>query len=263
MKKTLIALAVAASAAVSGSAMAWTANGPGGSINLGGTLTPEKSVSPWEVQVGSASALDAVVKAGQKDIVIKVGSAKPLLGIRNAKVDGFIGGVEGVISTIDYGKAVDLKGFKDAVTTLTLDVKNASGDKIGTLSAPFFAAAIASYKGADGVHHGSQVAASASGNAFFGGLPLTGAGTAQNGQVAYSRIAALSTDYMWNLPMIASWGNVDLDEKYGNEKNTYWGVYGGGLEKGADITITLDKAINTGDAPIAWKASLPVIVTYS
>lgn len=33
MKKTLIALAVAASAAVSGSAMAWTANGSGNSVS--------------------------------------------------------------------------------------------------------------------------------------------------------------------------------------------------------------------------------------
>ena len=37
MKKTLIALAVATSAAVSGSAMAWTANGDGGSVSLSGT----------------------------------------------------------------------------------------------------------------------------------------------------------------------------------------------------------------------------------
>lgn len=37
MKKTLIALAVAASAVVSGSAMAWTGGGNGGSLELGGT----------------------------------------------------------------------------------------------------------------------------------------------------------------------------------------------------------------------------------
>lgn len=54
---------------------------------------------------------------------------------------------EGVISTIDYGKAVDLKEFHSAVTKLTLDVKNASGEKIGTLSAPYFASAVLVYKG--------------------------------------------------------------------------------------------------------------------
>ena len=60
MKKTLIALAVAASAAVSGSAMAWTANGTGGSVDMGGTLIPEGKVTPWEVKVGDAvKGLDA------------------------------------------------------------------------------------------------------------------------------------------------------------------------------------------------------------
>ena len=263
MKKTLIALAVAASAAVSGSAMAWTANGTGGSIDLGGTLTPEKSVSPWEVQVGSVSGLDAAVKAGQKKIVIKVSSPMPLLGIRNAKADGFIGGAEGVISTIDYGKAVDLKGFNDAVTSLTLDVKNASGEKIGTLSAPYFASAVLAYKGSSGQTRGRQMAASASGGAFFGGVPLAGAATAYSGKVAYNRIATLSSDYTAKSPKIDGWDSVDVDEKFSDPKMTYWGVYGGGFEKGADITITLDKEIKTGDAPIAWKASLPVTVTYS
>ncbi|HAW4122173.1 TPA: hypothetical protein JLV25_004779 [Escherichia coli] len=263
MKKTLIALAVAASAAVSGSAMAWTASGTGGSIDLGGTLTPKKSVSPWEVQVASISGLDATVKAGQKDIVIKVSSAMPFLGIRNANADGFIGGGEGVISTIDYGKAVDLKEFHSAVTKLTLDVKNASGEKIGTLSAPYFASAVLVYKGGSGIHRARQMAASTSGYAFFGGLPLTGAATAESGQGAYERIATLSSDYVSKLPRIQGWDNVDVDEKYSDKKISYWGVYGGGLEKGAAITITLDKAIKTGDAPIAWKASLPVTVTYS
>ncbi|MED8093840.1 hypothetical protein Q5432_18880 [Escherichia coli] len=263
MKKTLIALAVAASAAVSGSAMAWTANGTGGSIELGGTLTPEKIDTPWEAQVGSVSGLDAAVKAGQKDIVIKVSSPMPLLGIRNANTDGFFGGGKGVIATIDYGGAVDLKGFKDSKTTLTLDVKNTSGEKIGTLSAPFFASAVLVYKGFSGTKRGRQMAASTSGRAFFGGLSLTGAGTAYSGQVAYNRITALSSEYVAALPEIDGWDSVDVDEKYDDTTVNYWGAYGGGLEKGADITITLDKEIKTGDAPIAWKASLPVTVTYS
>lgn len=264
MKKTLIALAVAASAAVSGSAMAWTANGTGGSIELGGTLTPEKIASPWEVQVSSVSGLDAALKGGQKEIKIKASSAIPLLGIRNVDSNGFIGGSEGVISTIDYGGVVDLKGFKDAVTTLTLDVKNASGEKIGTLSAPYFASAVLAYKVSSGGQvRGRQMAASASGSAFFGGVPLAGSATAYSGKVAYNRLTALSSDYTSKLPKIDGWDSVDVDEKYGDKKVSYWGGYGGGFEKGTDITITLDKAIKTGDAPIAWKASFPVTITYS
>lgn len=52
MKKTLIALAVAASAAVSGSAMAWEQNGTGGSVSLSGTVDVLQPTTPWEVQVG-------------------------------------------------------------------------------------------------------------------------------------------------------------------------------------------------------------------
>ncbi len=55
MKKTLIALAVAASAVVSGSAMAaWTANGGGGQVEIGGSLTPVTKATPWETAVGAA-----------------------------------------------------------------------------------------------------------------------------------------------------------------------------------------------------------------
>ncbi|EDB1483748.1 hypothetical protein F9E60_21560 [Salmonella enterica] len=264
MKKTLIALAVAASAAVSGSAMAWTANGTGGSVELGGTLTPEQSASPWEAQVGSVSGLDADIEAGKTDIVIRASSAIPILGIRNVDKNGFSGDSKGVIATIDYGGAVDLKGFRNSVTTLTLDVKNASGEKIGTLSAPLFASAILMYKGYAGQTRGRQMAAAASGDAFYGGVSLKGAGVADHGKVAYSRLTSLNPDFTANFSKIDDgWENVDEDEKFVDKNITYWAAYGSGIEKDKDITITLDKAVKSGDAPIAWKASLPVTVTYS
>ncbi|HCN8216144.1 TPA: hypothetical protein N6448_004795, partial [Escherichia coli] len=73
MKKTLIALAVAASAVVSGSAMAWTANGDGGSVDLGGTLTPTDVMTPWEVKVGAAvNDLNAAIRKGDTKVDIPV-----------------------------------------------------------------------------------------------------------------------------------------------------------------------------------------------
>lgn len=87
MKKTLIALAVAASAAVSGSAMAWTANGTGNSVDLGGTLTPVEKVTPWEVKTGAAvTGLDAQVTQGQTMVDVAVKKAIPVLGIRTQEV---------------------------------------------------------------------------------------------------------------------------------------------------------------------------------
>lgn len=148
MKKTLIALAVAASAVVSGSAMAWTENGTGGAIDLWGILTPVEKVTPWEVKVGDAvSGLDAQIQKGQKEVSITVNKAIPVLGIRNADAHGFKGRKGEIHPQIDYDGAINLNGFSNGVTTLTLNVTTADGNKLGTLSAPFSSAAVSSWGG--------------------------------------------------------------------------------------------------------------------
>ena len=171
MKKTLIALAVAASAVVSGSAMAagWEQNGTGGSVDLGGTLTPVTKATPWEVKVGDAvTGLDGQVQKGQKEISISVKNAIPVLGIRNADENGFKG-QEGIKPQIDYKGAVDIDGFKNGTTTVYMAVRNEAGENIGSLEAPFYAAAALTYKNSNGM--GSKlIAASDSTGSFFGGL---------------------------------------------------------------------------------------------
>ncbi|EES4634805.1 TPA: hypothetical protein ACGTEY_004660, partial [Shigella sonnei] len=131
MKKTLIALAVAASAAVSGSAMAWTANGTGGSVDMGGILSPAHKVTPWEVKVGDAvKGLDAKIEKGQKTVEISLKSAIPLLGIRTQTSEVFHG-QEGITPQISYGSAIDVHSFKEGMAPLTLEVKDSKGAKIG------------------------------------------------------------------------------------------------------------------------------------
>lgn len=106
MKKTLIALAVAASAVVSGSAMAWTGGGNGGSLELGGTLAPQDKYIPWETSVGAAvSDLNAQIIKGEKAVSISHTSAIPVLGIRNV-ANGFTG-LPLIDPQIDYKGAVD------------------------------------------------------------------------------------------------------------------------------------------------------------
>ncbi|EPA2893684.1 hypothetical protein ACQ1UY_000513 [Escherichia coli] len=124
MKKTLIALAVAASAVVSGSAMAagWEQNGTGTDVVLGGTLTPVAKVTPWEVKTGDAvTNLDAQVQKGQTSVTVSVNQAIPVLGIRTASTTPFQGKA-GISPQIDYDGAVDVGGFSAGVTTLTLNV---------------------------------------------------------------------------------------------------------------------------------------------
>ena len=64
MKKTLIALAVAASAVVSGSAMAWTNGNFNGSVDIGGSVTVgDNFAQKWAWQTGtSLGAFDGNAK---------------------------------------------------------------------------------------------------------------------------------------------------------------------------------------------------------
>ena len=266
MKKTLIALAVAASAAVSGSAMAWTAGGSGGSVEIGGTLTPE-TVLPWEVKTGSnVTGLDAKIKKGQSEVDIVASKAIPVLGIRVSHAKGFEGG-PGLSPQINYSGAIQLDGFNREVTTLSLEVQNADGEKIGSLTAPFFAAAMRSYYkpgviGADGqIEHGQRgMVARKAGDAFYGGLNTKDiTDIASNAYV--TRVGALDSEIVANYTALTSAHSTSAAVANFNEPKVMFNAfYGSGIEKDQTIKITLDSPAES-DA-ITWKASLPVVVSY-
>lgn len=81
MKKTLIALAVAASAAVSGSAMAWSNGDFNGSVDIGGTVTPPP-ISPWQWKMGAPiTGLDTSWDklSVSNEATFNINTAKPLV----------------------------------------------------------------------------------------------------------------------------------------------------------------------------------------
>lgn len=144
---------------------------------------------------------------------------------------------------------------------LTIDVKDSKrGEKIGTLSTSLLVGAEYSYTGPS---NGKYVmVASNSGNGFFGSLPKDRSGSLSN---PYNRLAAISGEFVekYNNQGVP-W--ADKNGGYGawnftNSSYQYSAYYGSGIEKGKNITITLDQAM-AGDAQIQWKASLPVVVTY-
>lgn len=255
MKKTLIALAVAASAAVSGSAMAWTANGTGGSVDLGGTLTPADVVTPWEVKTGDAvTGLDAQIKKGQKTVDIAVNKAIPVLGIRTQTTQVFQG-QPGISPQIDYGNAVNVDAFENGRAPVTLEVKDDTNTKIGTLTTSLGASALVSIKGPwSGYNHNYSEKA---GQGFFGGLPKNKAQTPDE-NIAVNVMPGVADHYT---SQGVDYSKVDVATDFTNTKATYSGYYGAGIEQGKTIKITLDQAAS-GDAPIQWKASLPVTVSY-
>lgn len=258
MKKTLIALAVAASAVVSGSAMAWTANGTGNSVELGGTLTPVAKVTPWEVKTGDAvTNLDADVQKGQRVVEVVVNKAIPVLGIRNASVAGFQG-AKSIKPQINYDNAVDVNGFEQGTTTITLPVKNVSEAVIGTMTAPFSAAAVVSWSGVNG-SASKAVYAAQNTDSFYGGLGKNY--NAIRGEGSVELINGLSSDFIAKWKQQGNWVGYGGTELFEDTSALYFGAYGAGIEQGKRITITLDQTV-TGDTQIQWKASLPVTVTY-
>ncbi|EHE7525200.1 hypothetical protein J0R59_004558 [Salmonella enterica subsp. enterica serovar Isangi] len=259
MKKTLIALAVAASAVVSGSAMAaWTQNGAGGNLSIGGDLTPVAKVTPWEVEVGAAVAtLNADVQKGQANVDVLVKSSIPVLGIRSNNANGFKG-APAIDPQINYGGKVDIDTMRNGVATLTLDV-NSGGQKIGTLSAPLWVAAQA--------HNGTassnvMLMAPTQGDGFFGGVAKTKEGV-WNSASATSWATTLFPGIAdnWNDAGNAFTGGAPTSFNFTSTTNTYNAYYASGIDKSETIKITLDQVV-AADTPIQWTASLPIAVTY-
>jgi len=253
MKKTLIALAVAASAAVSGSAMAWAPNGTGGSVDLGGTLTPADVITPWEVKVGAAvNGLDADIRKGDTKVDIPVKNTIPVLGIRTVEAKAFAG-APGLSPQISYGNALDVDAFKASVAPLTLEVKDVNDAKIGSLTTDMFAQARTSMMG--GWKGKFWNYASQAGQGFFGGVPKSA------GKVStVDRVDELMPEAGQNY-VNQSAPDVGVNySTFSGAPSTHSAYYFSVVESGKSIKITLDTP--AGADAIVWKASLPVTVSY-
>ncbi|EPF9964886.1 hypothetical protein ACSV3W_004556 [Escherichia coli] len=262
MKKTLIALAVVASAVTSGSAMAWTANGNGGSVEIGGTLTPVAKVTPWEVKVGSAvTNLSAQVQKGQKDVTVLVNQPISILGIRNADPNGFTG-KPGIMPIITYGNGngngIDVNGFNEGVTTLNLTVNDNQGARIGSMSTKVSSAAVLSYNTqADRQLRSKNIYASGVGS-FSGGLGKSESAIKKDHST--TMLNSIDPAFLEHFSDGIEWSTVD-NESFGDNAVTYFAAYGCGIESGRRINITLDNNV-ASNADIQWRASLPVSVIY-
>lgn len=261
MKKTLIALAVAASAVVSGSAMAagWEQNGTGTSVELGGTLTPVEKVTPWEVKTGDAvTGLDALIQKGQKVVDISVTQAIPVLGIRSIESKAFLGASD-ITPQIDYDGALNVDSFSNGRAPLTLEVRNGNNEKIGNLTTVMASGAEMSWLSRNGDGRGKfALFAVNSGDAFFGGLGKSDSGIGKN---SWGIANAISPEFVAHYVDQDAGATSPQKDRFDKTDTYYSGFYGSGIEAGQTIKITLDKTV-TGDTQIQWKASLPVTVSY-
>ncbi|WP_096968607.1 hypothetical protein [Escherichia coli] len=268
MKKTLIALTVAASAVVSGSAMAagWERSGIGGSVDLGGTLTPESVNTPWEVKVGDmVNGLDANVHKDDKEVSIILKNAIPFLGIRTDSSRVFQGR-SGISPQINFNGAINNKEFSEGMAKLRLDIHDKESRKIGMLSTSMYAGAEYSYK-----KKGKTVldldkagktymTASQPGDAFYGGLGISKNAVYYD---PWTRVRGISTEYTENYTAQggAQDDNIPNNNPLNDEHSVFSAYYGAGLEQGRKIEIKLEQPVSSAE-PVLWKASLPITVSY-
>lgn len=264
MKKTLIALAVATSAAVSCSAMAWTTNGTGGTVDFGGTLSPTDKNTPWEVKTGNAvTGLDSVVTKGQSAVDIAVNKAIPILGIRvaDAQTKVFRGYTQ-ISPQIDYHGAIDPSTFNQSTVVMTLDVSDEQGNKIGKMAVDMLAASESSWVAADGYSGKKSLYAAKAGDGFFGGLPTSSSNVNTSvDSPSWDIINVIDPEFTANYDGQNGTAHAPDIEDFADLDATYSAFYGSGIAAGKNIHITLDSPVQ-GDAPVTWKASLPITVSY-
>ncbi|WP_105495674.1 hypothetical protein, partial [Escherichia coli] len=208
----------------------------------------------WEVKVGDAvTGLDGQIQKGQKKVSITVKNTIPVLGIRTVKAEAFVGG-PGLSPQISYGNALNVNAFEASVAPLTLEVKDANDAKIGSLTTDMFAQARTSMMGSWNGKFWNY--ASQAGQGFFGGVP-----TSADKVLDVDRVDELMPEAGQNyVSQSVSDAGIDYVTFVGSD-STHSAYYFSVVESGKSIKITLDQAASD-DAPIQWKASLPVTVSY-
>ncbi|HAW8969971.1 TPA: fimbrial protein [Escherichia coli] len=258
MKKTLIALAVVASTAVSGSAIAdsWITGGTGGTVEMGGTVAiVADSNSPWAVKTGAVvNNLDANIVAGDTVATVALGTDISILSIRSDQV---FKGRAGIAPQIDYSGAVDIDSFSKGYAPLTLEVKNSKDEKIGTAKTSIFAVALVSNLSGSARGRSSMFAPKA-GYSFWGGVAKSKDLIAPYNRASFSFVTEAAANYSEQGVSIAPGTGAG---SINNPNTTYSGFYASGIEKSKTIVITLDEPATS--SAISWKASLPVTVSYA
>ncbi|HIF3258094.1 TPA: hypothetical protein ACXZV3_004735, partial [Salmonella enterica] len=236
-------------------------SGTGGSLEIGGTLTPLVKITPWEVSVGaSVNDLSASIPKGQSAVSVPLTKAIPLLGIRSI-VGGFVGAA-GLDPQIDYGGAVDFAASVNGVAPVTLTVKNAADNsEIGTLTTSMDVIARHAWKITDNPARSENfnVWSSTAGTLFYGGVGSSKAAaavTATVGDAAALFPGVTDTYDDWGGRDRGDWGNTTTDDPAAS----FSSFYASAIKASSVINLTLN-APAASDS-ISWKASLPITVSY-
>ena len=183
MKKTLIALAVAASAAVSGSAMAasWVEGGSGGDVNFGGSITVPGNVT-WMWLLGDgktdfANQSSEMTDSGKKLVITAANDIPILAGKLKTGVKGSDLVPTGTMPQIDFlsgGSKITPVFSNSGGLSLTVKLLDkTSSAELGTLKINGRSAGVVAMKTAAGQYEVKSLGSS-NNDIFVGGCPLQG-----------------------------------------------------------------------------------------
>ncbi|WP_426472803.1 F41 fimbrial protein [Escherichia marmotae] len=290
MKKTLVALAVAASAIVSGSSVAalggWTESQPNGPINIGGTVTlpPNDMKWLWAVGEGMNNYKHTIreLSNGNTALTISVADDTPFLAAKMNKAVALP--ILGIIPKVEFKSydqsvaAMDFQSEKNA--TLTVKVRDVNDALIGNLVIPLtFGAGATNVDTVNEINEpqaefAAMLVPSGNGGIFEG---IVKPGTQTNPSLGLKWSGVTTTEIkdkmlaaFQDLHLVSGLQNVFVgtgfmnysELSHGNYTSTSdirYAVYGAGIPAGSSLSLKFNKAIKE---ETEWKAPVTVNVTY-
>ncbi|EEY3114258.1 fimbrial protein [Salmonella enterica] len=278
MKKTLIALTVAASAAISGSAMAWTTGEFNDSFDINGTITMESFNDKWEWMVGEGLSFEHDIKkmtdSNTKLTITQNNPTAILLGrTKEAFAAASVGvGAIPLISFSDYeGEVVSLQSLGGNKGYLEFPMKDDADNKLGKVKVDVtFAGLLSKSNQTSGHVELYPLASATNSDVYNGGLPWH---SPINSGVAVSSIISKFSEnnHTALLEQIqkahpgAGWNgqrdqwlvSTDMVDTNGEVMASSYAL---GIDQGQTIEATFtDPVVKTTQ----WSAPLNVAVTYN
>ncbi|WP_407904686.1 hypothetical protein [Escherichia coli] len=266
MKKTLIALAVAAGGimSVSGVASAFTPGFTGGDFSLGGTISTPVQGALYEGKVGALTGLNSTIPVGDTTVSIAAPADAGLLALRSVQ-GGFDSAASDKIANISFNgrelREISGGSFSNGVTDMTLDVQDANGNKIGNIYFPMQVVGVSAIVDkTDSSVAGASLYAFDDSTAYYGALPKTQQGAVSSYSDALNIMNGLFSDVSDYLPRVTSEATSAEAKQFTAADKVFNTAYAAGIVAGQTITISLDNPATAGD--VTWSASMPVVVTY-
>ncbi|ELO4994209.1 hypothetical protein QUQ46_004758 [Escherichia coli] len=278
MKKTLIALAVATSAAVSGSAMAGLGNFDAGNtdntVNIGGIITPTQVKNNWVWAVGQGydnftHEISELTDSGKKLTIIASENMPLLVGKVTAAFEGAPGLAPQIAFSDSKGSITPAWATDNAEGTITLTVNDNQQQEIGSMKLNVNAVAPVAWTKTD-ASVGIDLRRH-DGGAFIGAtggftstpnfatvnsiLNAFGAPTLQDleSQIkSYPGLSGVSDD---TSDLVGSTGDT-----YASSGWAYAGAYALGISNGKVIEVNFNSPVN---AETHWTAPLKMQVSYN